>query len=87
MLRIRFIHEIRGRFYLSKHDRTGRALKTHLVMRPIAKRAILARSTTAKRDRRFARQIPLLAIRIGQHNMAFYAQRTVAAHSNFYCFF
>jgi hypothetical protein len=81
------VTETRPSQRLSKEHRAGRALEAHLIMRTIAERAILARSATAKRNRRLACQVPLFAIRIRQHNMAFHPQRTVGTNCNLYCFF
>jgi hypothetical protein len=67
--------------------RAGRALETNPVMRSIAKRALLTRSAAAKRHCRLSRQVPLFAISVLQNNVALYAQWTIRANRDSYCFF
>jgi hypothetical protein len=63
-------------------SRTRRALPSLPRMRAVAKWPLLAQPAAAKADGRFARQVPLLPIRVLQNNVTFDAQRAVGPDCN-----
>jgi hypothetical protein len=67
--------------------RAGRTLKAHAIMRSVTKRPLLTGPAAAKRDRRLARQIPLLTICVLQNDVSFNPQRTIGPDRNLYRFF
>jgi len=78
----------RSQWSLSQYSfRTGSTLEANPIMGSIAERALFTRSATAKRYRRFSRQVPLFAIGIFQNDVALDTQWTVRANRYSYCFF
>ncbi len=69
------------RHRLDRH-RTRVALPTLASMRPIAERPLRRQPASAQRDRRLARQVPLLPIHIDQLDRPFHPKRPIRPHRN-----
>jgi hypothetical protein len=83
-------HAAKPRARLTKRNRScwNRAciaLPSFFAMCPIAKRALGRQPTSAQRDRRLTRQIPLLPIHVHQRDRPFHAKRSIRPNRDLHC--